>query len=249
MSGGSLGERSARPRRGCRCWGRHALHLRDDLGKLLGRQHGGVGEHDGAEDGVLELADIARPVVAHEQLQRRRGDAADEDLAFLGGEPRGEMADQLGDILAPLAERRHPDREDIEAVVEVLAEGAGLDQVDEAAVGRRDQPEVDADRPPCADRVDLAVLERAEQLDLHLGRQLADLVEEERAAVGLAEFPGMLVGGAGEGALLVAEEDALDEVVGDGAAVDRDEGLRARGRRRPGWRGRSAPCRRPTRPR
>ena len=58
-------------------------------------------------------------------------------------------------------------------------------------------------------------------------RQLADLVEEERAAMGLAELADVLVGGAGEGALLVAEEDAFDEIVGDGAAIDGDEGLRA----------------------
>ena len=117
------------------------------------------------------------------------------------------MPDELGDVLAALAERRHADREDVEPVVEVLAEAALLDEVDEAPVGRRDQAEVDADRLPRADRVDLAVLQRAEQLDLRVGRQFADLVEEERALVRLAEFAGVLVGGAGEGALLVAEED------------------------------------------
>ena len=45
--------------------------------------------------------------------------------------------------------------------------------------------------------------------------------------MGLAELADMLVGGAGEGALLVAEQDAFDQVVGDGAAIDGDEGLRA----------------------
>ncbi len=41
----------------------------------------------------------------------------------------------------------------------------------------------------------------------------------------LHELAGMAIGGAGEGALLVAEQDRLDEVVRDGAAVDRDERL------------------------
>ncbi len=45
--------------------------------------------------------------------------------------------------------------------------------------------------------------------------------------MGLAELADVLLGGAGEGALLMAEQDALDQVVGDGAAVDGDEGLRA----------------------
>ncbi len=43
----------------------------------------------------------------------------------------------------------------------------------------------------------------------------------------LAELAGMLVGGAGEGALFVAEQDAFDEVVRDRAAVDRHERPRA----------------------
>ena len=66
-----------------------------------------------------------------------------------------------------------------------------------------------------ADRLDLALLHGAQQLDLDVERQFADLVEEQRAAIGLDELADMLVGGAGEGALLVAEQDAFDEIVGD----------------------------------
>ena len=44
---------------------------------------------------------------------------------------------------------------------------------------------------------------------------------------GLDEFAGVLLGRAGEGALLVAEQDRLHEIVGDGAAIDRDERLGA----------------------
>ena len=64
-----------------------------------------------------------------------------------------------------------------------------------------------------ADRLDLALLQRAQQLDLRRQRQLADLVEEQRAAVGLDELAGVLFGGAGEGALLVAEQNRLDQVL------------------------------------
>ena len=38
-----------------------------------------------------------------------------------------------------------------------------------------------------ADAADLALLERAQQLRLQIDRQLAELVEEQRAAVGLLE--------------------------------------------------------------
>ena len=43
-------------------------------------------------------------------------------------------------------------------------------------------PHVDALRARVADRHDLALLEEAQQLGLHVDRQVADFVEEERAA-------------------------------------------------------------------
>ena len=58
-------------------------------------------------------------------------------------------------------------------------------------------------------------------------RQFADLVEEQRAARGLDELADVALGGAGEGALLVAEQDQLDQILGDGAAIDGDERLGA----------------------
>ena len=57
----------------------------------------------------------------------------------------------------------------------------------------------------------LAVLQHAQQLRLELGRHVADLVEEQRAAVGLHEEAPARRGGAGEGALHVAEQLALQQ--------------------------------------
>src|SRR5204863_3116288 len=75
-----------------------------------------------------------------------------------------------------------------------------------------------------ADALDLAALEDAQELGLQGRRQLADLVEEDGPALGLLEGAEAARRGAGEGALLVAEQLALEEVLGDGAAVDDDEG-------------------------
>src|SRR5690606_23368371 len=57
--------------------------------------------------------------------------------------------------------------------------------------------------------------------ELHLGRerQLADLVEEERALVRLLEEPSLVGDRVGERAAPVAEELALEERLGDRAAV------------------------------
>ena len=74
-----------------------------------------------------------------------------------------------------------------------------------------------------ADAHEAARLEHAQQVHLHVGRHLGDLVEEQRAAVGALEAAAVLPRRAGERALLVAEQLGLDQVRRDGAAVDGDE--------------------------
>ena len=90
-------------------------------------------------------------------------------------------------------------------------------------VRRGDQAHVDGDRVLAADALDLLLLDHAQDLGLRLQRHVADLVEEERSAVRLLELPGAPIGRAREGALLVPEELALEEVLGDRGAVDVDE--------------------------
>ena len=85
-----------------------------------------------------------------------------------------------------------------------------------------------------ADPLELALLQDAQQLGLHGRRQLADLVEEQRAAVAPARSGrGCWPVGPGEGAPLVAEQLALEQRLRQGRAVDRDEA--ARSARRSSW--------------
>ena len=65
-----------------------------------------------------------------------------------------------------------------------------------------------------ADALEPAFLEDAEQLGLHGQRNLADLVEEDGAAVGQLEPALALADGAGEGPFLVAEELAFQQRFG-----------------------------------
>ena len=81
----------------------------------------------------------------------------------------------------------------------------------EVPVGRRDDAHVDPLRARAADALELLLLEDAQQLRLQLERDVADLVEEERAAVRQLEAPDPLRDGAGERAALVAEELALEQ--------------------------------------
>ena len=90
-----------------------------------------------------------------------------------------------------------------------------------------------------ADALELPLLEHAQELGLERERHLADLVEEQGAAVGHLELAGLARHGAGEGALLVAEELAFEQGLGERGAVDGDERLARPGGWR-AWRARAA---------
>jgi hypothetical protein len=76
-----------------------------------------------------------------------------------------------------------------------------------------------------ADGLEAAVLEHAEELHLELRAHLADLVEEDGAAVGELEAADPARDRAGEGAALVAEHLALEQLLRNRAAVHRHEPL------------------------
>src|SRR5690606_32007649 len=61
------------------------------------------------------------------------------------------------------------------------------------------------------------------ELDLDVRLHLGDLIEEERATIRLLERAGLLVDGTGERALLVAEQLVLQDLAGEGTAVQCDE--------------------------
>jgi hypothetical protein len=121
--------------------------------------------------------------------------------------------------------------EDVQAVEEVGAEAALGHFGRQVAVGRGDDAHVDLDRLGRTDGDDLAFLKRAQQLGLQRQRHLGDLVEQQRAAVGSAEEALAGLGGAGEGALGVAEQQGLKHGFGHGRAVDGDEGTLGAGLR------------------
>ena len=149
------------------------------------------------------------------------------------------------------------DVEDVEPVVEVVPELAQRHRLPERAVGGGDDPDVHLDRLDAAHPEEGAALQHPEQLDLGGRRDLADLVEEDGPGVGQLEPAEPPLGGAGEGALLVAEQLRLSSSVsGSAAQLTAMNGLPAPGREvverlgdqllagarsRPG----SAPCSRP----
>jgi hypothetical protein len=70
-----------------------------------------------------------------------------------------------------------------------------------------------------------ALLQHAQQLDLQRERHVADLVQEDRPAVGRLEQPLVRLHGARERAARVAEELGFEQRLRNRAAVDGDERL------------------------
>src|SRR5581483_11077732 len=165
---------------------------------------------DRALEDVRELAHVAGPATLEERGEDERRDAR-RAAAEAGGDRRHEVRHEHGHVLGALAEGRDLDREDVESVEEVGAEAALLDHALERAVRRGDDAHVDGDFALATDALELALLEDAEELDLRGARQLADLVEQERAAVGALEAAEVARRRARESSLLVPEELALEE--------------------------------------
>jgi hypothetical protein len=82
-------------------------------------------------------------------------------------------------------------------------------------------------RPIGADAMNVAVLEEAQEQRLHAQAHLADLVEEDRAAVRLLEEPRLVAIGAGEAAAHVTEQLRFEQRVRHAGAIDRHERTRA----------------------
>jgi hypothetical protein len=79
------------------------------------------------------------------------------------------------------------DGEDVQAVVEILAEAVFRHAVLEVPAGGRQDPDVHVDRLVAADAFEGLLLEEAQELDLHGKGYVSDFVEEERSAAGYLE--------------------------------------------------------------
>ena len=70
-------------------------------------------------DEILQFADVPGPAIPLQPLHRRGIENFRRQP--LVGRPRHEVTNQFGDINGALAERRQPDRHDVQAEVEILA--------------------------------------------------------------------------------------------------------------------------------
>src|ERR1700736_2263849 len=115
------------------------------------------------------------------------------------------MMSQHGNVGAAVAESRQMYGHDVEAKIEVLAEGAIAISGFEIAVGSGDDTHVDVHLFIAADGANFFFLEHAKELGLHFQGQLANFVQEDSATIGGLKQSGFRPGRSRESALFIAE--------------------------------------------
>ena len=114
------------------------------------------------------------------------------------------------DVLAPLAQRRNGDGQHAQPVEEVGAEASRLYGFAQGDVGGRDDAHVHRAGAAATQTRHRSLLKDAQELRLHVERQLDHVVEEERPAPGELELSRMAMRvGAGERPGVVSEQLAL----------------------------------------
>src|SRR5262249_54302217 len=145
------------------------------------------GERDRTLDGVDQLSYVARPTIALHEVHGRAREAG-HPLAAAGravvARFGAEMLDEERNVVHPVAKGRQGDPPHARWREELVAETPRPPLLFQVAVGRGDDPNVHFDRLARPDPPNLALFERAQQLGLKVERKLAELVQEQRAAVG-----------------------------------------------------------------
>ncbi len=141
-----------------------------------------VAQHDAALDHIGQLANVAGPRIGAQLTERFLGETGKMFFRFRGKALEKKIR-QRGDILYPIAQGRQRNRDYIESMIQIFAERAASYRVIEILVGRRDNFDIDPDRLGAADPFKLPLLEKAQEFGLQLRGNIADLIEEDGAAV------------------------------------------------------------------
>ena len=172
---------------------------------------------------VLELADVARPVVFRQVRHRFGADLRERTPVRVGERPE-EVADEQRHVLAAIPERRHFDVHDVEPVIQVFPEILGGDGVEQAPMRGRDDAHVERRHPRIrAHALNFAGLQEAKQHRLHAQAHFADFVHENCSAVCRFEPAALVAIGAREAAPDVSEQLGFEQGIRNAGAVDADQ--------------------------
>jgi len=176
-------------------------------------------DDDQALNEVTQFANVAGPGVTEEDFERAVTEFA-RFLAVAGAEFIEEMTSENGNVSGAIPQRRNEKRNDVQTVKKILAETAVSDFLFEIFVGSGNDAGVDAGGLIGADRFESLLFQYPQDFRLSAKTHIANFIEEKRATIGLLKLADLVVHGAGEADLDVAEELGLDEFFRNCRAVD-----------------------------
>src|SRR5262249_35573625 len=115
------------------------------------------------------------------------------------------------------------DGNNVQAIVQVFAKRSFFQRRAQIAVGGSNQAHVNFQGPRATQAFEFSLLQDAQKLDLDRRGHIANFVQEERAFVRQLELARLGGHGAGKSASFKTKQLTLEEIVGDGGAVDLDE--------------------------
>ena len=137
-----------------------------------------------------------------------------------------QVLDQQRNVILPLAQRWNTDRKDVQPVEKILAECTGMHGRIEVPIGRGNHTDIDRNWLVTPNPLQFSFLENAQQSKLRLGRKFADLVKENRPAIGGLEPSRASLKCPGKGTFFMAEKLGGDERRRNGRAIDANECFR-----------------------
>src|SRR5579864_261800 len=185
-------------------------------------------KHDGSLDDIFQFANVARPIVVHQELHRA-GCKLSHGLAVLEAVALEKMGEQRRHVFAAIAQRGKHEMNYVQAVVQILAKAAFADKRQELNVGGGHDADIHFELLCSAKPHELALLNDAQQLGLRFRADGGNFVEENSALVGDFEESFFGSDGAGESAFHVTEELRFEQIDGNRARVHWNKGfIRAR---------------------
>src|SRR5262245_46865339 len=108
------------------------------------------------------------------------------------------MLRQHNHVPAPIAQRRRPQLNYVQAMKQILPKSPAIDCALQVMVGCRYDPDVHSMLLGATDSRESSVLQKAQQLRLQWSAHVPDLIKKDRAAVGFFNATGFALQGASE---------------------------------------------------
>ena len=171
----------------------------------------------------MQLSDISGPIVAHENGFCVTVKALERFFFFAHIFPQ-KVFGNAHNIFTPLAQGRHIDRQDVQAVIEIFAESSGLNLGEGVAICGTDNADIDRNFLVATDLCKAAALHKTQQFCLQVEIHFPNFIEKERPPVGLCGGTLAVCVGPCKGTFDVSENFRFHQVAGNGPAIQRAKG-------------------------